>query len=83
MLGGGFAGLAWLAGGGLLGSALTWLAVVNVLLGSVNLLRGAPLYGGRLQRALLWRRYQDRARRRHRRPGRVRAGIHLYCAGRA
>lgn len=61
-LGGGFAGLAWLAGGGLLGSALAWLAVMNVFLGGFNLLPGAPLDGGRLLRALLWRHYQDRAR---------------------
>jgi Zn-dependent protease len=62
LLGGGFAGLAWVAGGGLLGSALAWLAVVNVFLGGFNLLPGAPLDGGRLLRALLWRHYQDRAR---------------------
>lgn len=43
-------------------AALMWLAMVNLLLGVFNLLPGAPLDGGRVLRAVLWKRYGDRVR---------------------
>lgn len=39
-----------------------WLALVNLVLGLFNLLPGAPLDGGRLVRAYLWRRHGDSVR---------------------
>jgi len=50
----------------------SWLAVINLLLGLFNLLPGAPLDGGRVLRAYLWRRNGDP----------VRAGIGAAHAGR-
>jgi Zn-dependent protease len=50
----------------------SWLAVINLLLGLFNLLPGAPLDGGRVLRAYLWRRHGDM----------VRAGIGAAHAGR-
>ncbi|MFC4530752.1 site-2 protease family protein [Sphaerisporangium dianthi] len=49
-------------GPALLISALRWLALMNLVLAVFNLLPGAPLDGGRVLHAFLWRRHGDRTR---------------------
>jgi Zn-dependent protease/predicted transcriptional regulator len=66
LLGVGFGAISALAAyaglDGLSLGVLTWLSVVNVVLAVFNLVPAAPLDGGRILRALLWRAHGDRVR---------------------
>jgi Zn-dependent protease len=62
IFGGAGAGLRTLGVGPIIIGVAWWLAGINALLGVFNLLPGAPLDGGQVLRAWLWRRHGDPTR---------------------
>jgi Zn-dependent protease len=61
-------------------TAMIWLAFMNLLLGAFNLLPGAPLDGGRVLHALIWRHTGDRvqADRRAAGAGKILGGLLVF-----
>jgi CBS domain-containing protein len=54
--------LRGVAGADIVTAVIWWLAAINMVVGLFNLLPGAPLDGGRILRAYLWKRYGDAER---------------------